>query len=517
MVALLMTGLLVFAVLALDGGRFYTQRRTAQNAADMAALAGIYKFRNAPNRVVGGVVVGKDISDSEVLTKIVSIAQANNIADTDADPLNAVNGNVQAWWINNNNDIVAEIDNDPSQFPPMGANGIKVETYIPYQTFIGGLIRQETLTAQADGTSRVVWGSQSIPGVSNQSVWVGGGSECNNITDRIAYHYSNTNSADFYGTTYIDGSLTVGAVNSTHFHGDVNVTGPVGWDSGVPDGPYTAYTGSDPFRDTSHSNHFDAGYDFHTISSSSGMMSAEQIDHTYDINGNRVDFAARPLQASDFLPPDGAMYKWYLYYFQPLGLVGANFYHTIAGDSAPGDLSAGNAASRVSTAWDTGDRGVFYIDGNLTVPNGVEDWPGVTLIVKDTFLSLDNHHTYGTAGAAAKSISVLAGKDLSVDSGNTADRCASDSSKWVFRVDAQNNLFTGVIYVPNGQALFVGNTSGGAHSAALVSYSLYLGMGGTGCNIDNGNGGGGCEAQSWSFNFNSSQMDETVATTTLQQ
>jgi len=135
------------------------------------------------------------------------------------------------------------------------------------------------------------------------------------------------------------------------------------------------------------------------------------------------------------------------------------------------------------------------------------------------FLSLDNNHTYANAGAlVAQSISVLAGADLGTAANSYSERCASSADTWVFKVDAQKNLFKGIVYVPNGQALFVGNTSGGAHSDEVISYSLHLGISNTNsCNPNNGNSSNGCQAQSWSFNFDQSEMGDPVVTTTLQQ
>ncbi len=242
------------------------------------------------------------------------------------------------------------------------------------------------------------------------------------------------------------------------------------------------------------------------------------IRETVNPDGNMTRLATpRQLEASDFDPSvPGEMYKRYLYVYQPLGLAPANFFHTI-----PGDITPGDAAVAIDTLVTSGQVGVFYVNGDMTVPNGgiSGTWPGVTLIVKGKFLSLDNNHTYANAGAlVAQSISVLAGADLGTAANSYSERCASSADTWVFKVDAQKNLFKGIVYVPNGQALFVGNTSGGAHSDEVISYSLHLGISNTNsCNPNNGNSSNGCQAQSWSFNFDQSEMGDPVVTTTLQQ
>lgn len=61
-VALLLAGLLMIVGLAVDGGRAYTSRRQAQNAADSAALAGTealfsYQYTRSQNNAANGTIV----------------------------------------------------------------------------------------------------------------------------------------------------------------------------------------------------------------------------------------------------------------------------------------------------------------------------------------------------------------------------------------------------------------------------------------------------------------------------
>jgi hypothetical protein len=194
-----------------------------------------------------------------------------------------------------------------------------------------------------------------------------------------------------------------------------------------------------------------------------------------------------------------------------------NFYHFISGDNG---RNVGDAAREIDTLYNSGvlafnghNSGIFVVNGDMTVLNDVTSkWDGVTLIVTGKFLSLDNNHTYATAGPAARNISVLAGADLGTL--DTSKRCASDRSNWVFKVDGNRNVFEGIIYVPHGQALFVGNTTGGsAKSAAVVAYSLYLGSGDSTCS---GNNNSSCQAQNWQFLFNSNMLSDPYPAITLQ-
>src|SRR5512143_1756344 len=83
LVALGMIGLLAFLVLAIDGGKYYDQRRTAQTAADAASLAGLYQYQHpAPSTTS---------QDKDILAKIVDAAGRNGIPDA--------TNNVLAFWI----------------------------------------------------------------------------------------------------------------------------------------------------------------------------------------------------------------------------------------------------------------------------------------------------------------------------------------------------------------------------------------------------------------------------------
>src|SRR5258708_890104 len=96
LIALGMIGLLAFAILAIDGGKYYDQRRTAQTAADSASLAGLYQYEHG----------GSANKDSDVLTAINIAAEKNGIPDPDSSPSDATNANVQAYWIASTGDYV---------------------------------------------------------------------------------------------------------------------------------------------------------------------------------------------------------------------------------------------------------------------------------------------------------------------------------------------------------------------------------------------------------------------------
>src|SRR5258708_4787320 len=163
LIALTMSALLAFGVLAIDGGRFYSQRRAAQNAADSASLAGVFVFETAGNTTCGGIPC-RNVTNLQMLTKIEQAAHDNGIPIPAPNPLPPCEWTqpetpdcpIAAWWVDRSGGQIGTIHGDPG-FPPSGANAVQVEVQIPYQTFIGGLVGQASLTAQADATSSIVW------------------------------------------------------------------------------------------------------------------------------------------------------------------------------------------------------------------------------------------------------------------------------------------------------------------------------------------------------------------------
>ncbi len=471
LIALMMVGIFAFVALAIDGGRYFEQRRVSQNASDMASLAGLMKYAKNPTTV----------RNLEVLTEIIRVAQINLIQDTNGNPSDAVNGNVQAWWVNSGGTNLAVID-PTTAAPPGGTAGIKVHTEIPFQTYFAGLIGWRNMTALSDSIARQNLGSTPPFGDMTSDAWVGG-KDCDNLTTKIAHNYSNTNSAKFMHGVYVDGSLAVGAVNATDFYGDVEVRVIAG--NGSIDGPYSAISPAtdNPILKFSGSNDFH-GHAY--IPPASPLKAASGFPKWSYPNGDKT----KPLiDANWFKPGTGGQY---LIYRDALGPLADNIFHTIT----PANLAGVNAA------YSAGKRGVYWIDGDLTVADKSPEWENVTLIVTGKFESQDNSHTFHTAGLPGNNISVLAGKNL-----GGANMCASDKNNWVFKIGAQHNHFDGLIYVPYGQSLFLGNTSGGVgteqFSKGVITYSFYLGSDGTD------------QAQNWQFDFDPTLLVQPLLTTEL--
>jgi hypothetical protein len=471
LMAVAMVGILAFVGLAIDGGRYFEQRRTSQNASDMAALAGLFVYSKASDPTT--------VKDVDVLKEINRVAEINLIKDTDGTPGNAVNANVKAWWIDGSGAEIREIVNDTTKKAPTNTSAVKVFTQIPYQTFFAGIFGWSNMTAQSDGIARINI-SYTPPFTDMTSdAWVGG-STCDNLTDRIAHNYSNTNTAKFTTGVYVDGSLAVGSVNATDFNGDVEVRSVAG--AGAIDGPYSAVspTTANPLNPpyASGSNKFNGGAQYIPPSGKPPKGFPSWAYPGGDKSKPQID-------AMSFKPGTGYFYNMYK---KALGQTEADkFYHTITGGLAG-----------VEAAYAAGKRGIYWIDGDLTVNAGSTEWQNVSLIVTGTFESKDNNHEFYSAGPLAMNLSVLAGKDR-----GGALRCASSNANWVFKVAAQRNVFNGLIYVPYGQSYFAGNTTGGVDfSKGVITYSFYLGS-----DAD--------QAQSWQFNFDPTLLVQPALTTEL--
>ncbi len=509
LMALAMVGLLAFVILAIDGGRFYAQRRQSQNASDMAALGGLYKFAT----LLSSATFTSTITDAQAMQEIVRVAQMNQIADTDGNSNNNINANVQAWWVNSTGGILRQLDPASNNPPPSGTTAVKVMTYIPYPTFIGGLIGQKNLTAESESVARLTLNFKTFTD-DKKSMWVGGG-DCNDLDQKIAHNYSNTNSAKFTSGAYIDGSLAVGSVNSPYFGGDMTVNWITGVSTGsgnnAADGPYVPINpaNANPFNNNAT---WANGSQFVPPPAS---PTAKGFPNWTYVTINNVKTR---IDANSFKPGTGYFYTQYAAAYGA-GIMPApwntipvdTFYNTIAG-STDGTVTLAN----IKTAYAANKRGIYWIDGNLTIPNNQgpksnSPWTGITIILTGKFDNQDSNAEFDTAGKMAMNISVLAGADLAVKdvNGNVTDmspRCASNKANAVFKVVGNDNQFHGIIYVPYGQSYFEGNTSGGANAAAfskgVVTYSAYLGS-------------RDASANSWQFDFDPTMFVQPFPSTEL--
>ncbi|HXF70347.1 MAG TPA: pilus assembly protein TadG-related protein [Thermoflexus sp.] len=136
LVALMLPALIGLAALAIDGNNAYAQRRRAQNAADAGALAGTRALWFAQHGVG---------NESAVLQAIHQVAEAQGIPDTDGQPGNTTNANVQAFYYISE---TVQIPIPAGAVPP-NARGVTVIVWNPFRSFLGAVIGHATLRVSA--------------------------------------------------------------------------------------------------------------------------------------------------------------------------------------------------------------------------------------------------------------------------------------------------------------------------------------------------------------------------------
>jgi Putative Flp pilus-assembly TadE/G-like len=147
--ALAVLGLLALLALVVDGGYLYVQRRTAQTAADAAALAGAAELSRAPSQSLHG--------NSTIGPAVCTYAQSNVFG---------VTPNVMhAYFVDTNE---AQIPGAEIALPaacggtdgattdiPSTANGVHVDVNIPFHTFLAGMFGVVNVTAAGSATGNI--------------------------------------------------------------------------------------------------------------------------------------------------------------------------------------------------------------------------------------------------------------------------------------------------------------------------------------------------------------------------
>jgi hypothetical protein len=149
LVAAAMVILVLFVAITVDVSSAYYNRRTAQNAADGAALAGVSRMATQINKKNARV-------DDEIKEDMNDFAERNGIADTDEILANDVNNNVDGWYVDTEGNrlagepMVGEMYLDRV---PDGAFGIEAITYITAPTYFGGIFGLDGLALEARAVS----------------------------------------------------------------------------------------------------------------------------------------------------------------------------------------------------------------------------------------------------------------------------------------------------------------------------------------------------------------------------
>lgn len=145
----------VFVVLAVDIGNAYVHRRTDQNAADAAALAGARELAGILNDNNGKIPAGA--SENSILSAMNSFAEQNGIEDTDE--RDHVNDNVVGYYLaadgsrlggeNAQGEFVAIVIGARREIHP-DARGVEVVVNSLAPSFFGGVLGLTGLTINAE-------------------------------------------------------------------------------------------------------------------------------------------------------------------------------------------------------------------------------------------------------------------------------------------------------------------------------------------------------------------------------
>ncbi len=134
LIAVALAALIIFAAIAVDASNAYVQRRTAQNAADGAALAAGRELAYQRN---------DDAYDAgRIKAAMNDYAERNGIDDTDATPANSLNNNVTGYFLESDTSRLSDTPISSAMGSPVPdeAAGIEVAVTITAPTFFGGIV-----------------------------------------------------------------------------------------------------------------------------------------------------------------------------------------------------------------------------------------------------------------------------------------------------------------------------------------------------------------------------------------
>lgn len=145
LVAAAMVILVLFVAITVDISNAYYHRRTAQNAADGAALAGVSRLATGINN--------RNKLDNQVQEDMNDFAERNGIEDTNDKLADATNNNVDGWYVDMEGNRLAGEPMVGNGSVPDGAYGIEAITYITAPAYFGGVAGVKGYSLQARAVS----------------------------------------------------------------------------------------------------------------------------------------------------------------------------------------------------------------------------------------------------------------------------------------------------------------------------------------------------------------------------
>ena len=143
-VAVALVVLVLFVAIAVDASDAYFHRRTAQNAADAAALSG--------GRTLGQQFNAGAYDGGQIKAGMNDFAEQNDIPDTGGALADEANNNVVGYYLDQNGDHLTEspIGSSAGDALAAEARGIEAVTTITAPTFFGGIFGLDGLPVHAE-------------------------------------------------------------------------------------------------------------------------------------------------------------------------------------------------------------------------------------------------------------------------------------------------------------------------------------------------------------------------------
>jgi hypothetical protein len=154
---LVCVGLVALVALVLDGGNVYVQRRTAQTAADAAALAGAHALEQAPS-TAGTIAIssiGQGICDFAQENAFGTQPQVQDAYFVKVDGVSRTTHGSDIVTAPGQCPAPGSSSGYPSVQVPSDAAGVHVDVNIPFHTFLAGMLRVYSLNAQVPATAMV--------------------------------------------------------------------------------------------------------------------------------------------------------------------------------------------------------------------------------------------------------------------------------------------------------------------------------------------------------------------------
>ena len=157
LIAMALITLVIFAAIAVDLSNAYVYRRTLQNAADAASLAGARELA----RQLNTFDFAWQYNEDWIKTDVNDYGERNGLEDSDGVIGNSINTNAEAYYLDLAGERVSDVQIGDLGFVPSDeARGIEVLAHGRAPSFFGGFLGLEGLEISADAA--VVFGCPMV-------------------------------------------------------------------------------------------------------------------------------------------------------------------------------------------------------------------------------------------------------------------------------------------------------------------------------------------------------------------